>query len=27
MADPGATLTYKGSFETRGLRELRLIAA
>jgi cytochrome P450 len=27
MADPGATLTYKGSFETRGLRELKLIAA
>jgi cytochrome P450 len=27
MADPGAALTYKGSFETRGLRELRLIIA
>jgi pimeloyl-[acyl-carrier protein] synthase len=26
MADPGAALSYKGSFETRGLRELRLIA-
>jgi cytochrome P450 len=27
MADPGATMSYKGSFETRGLRELKLIAA
>jgi cytochrome P450 family 109 len=27
MADPNTTLTYKGSFETRGLRELNLVAA
>ena len=26
MADPDAALTYKGSFETRGLRELLLLA-
>jgi cytochrome P450 len=25
MADPAATMSYKGSFETRGLRELKLI--
>ncbi len=26
MADPGATMSYKGSFETRGLKELKLTA-